>query len=218
MKLSETLLGRDTSGRLLPTDQYLDAGRQILGSTKKDIALILCSISSTNPFVSFLLPDAEEDMLLLKRQQQETTSSLLVSDQNGLVEVTPIQMELDMWPTSLQATVYYLQGKSTVTIDALGDLWRVPCRYAEDRLFLSWPKKLGIRGALGIKDEDIIVPIPLLCNFPCSLVAENLKQNSICYQLLEKQEMTGDFFTADSSQEAISVFILAMYKHAQTLT
>lgn len=199
-------------------DALLNEAGAILGSKEIETTLKLIPILFSNPFTSFLVPDVRKEALILKRQLVEIDPTLLVSDQTGAAAVLPTDLPISYWPMKMQAVVSYTKGQEVAVIEACGEVWRVPCRYVDDRFYLSWPKALGIRGALNIKSNaSFIVTIPLRYKYPASLVVDSIKQNESCYRLLEKTGLTGDFFVADTPQDALAIFLLAIYNYSQSL-
>lgn len=201
----------------LASDEKLDTTRGILGSTSLPVALVLCSVALSHHYTSLLSEAPREQYLEAIRGIKVKKADILTSDQGGAPLRVPSDVSLDIWPVEPEVTIRYIPGKTAFTLSGCGKEWRVHGHYFGDRLYIEWPKELGIRGALLIPDEQADVSLPILLRYPSALVVEKLKKSEEAYSLMETVQRVHEFFLSDTPDEAIGICALAVKTYTEKL-
>lgn len=215
--LLETLIGNDEEThpirplqKEVPEDDVVKEVREIIGTKDRDVAKILATIALSHHYTAF---DIDSKLIPVRQARYQ---DYLISDERGMCLVPPADLE-NAAPTSYQEVVIqYVQGSRTCSIFFRGREWVVRCNYMENRLFLQWPKEFGIRGALDVEDYSQIVTLPIKARYPTHSVVEKLKVNTAAQTVLEKTDLFHEFFFSDSEDEALGIFVLALYLYVNS--
>lgn len=191
-------------------DSLVKETRTILGTKDEHWALVVAKIAMSDHYLDLTttlrsaLPGVEYLDLLCPN------AKLLVGDANGAPSTVPVDFPVEVWPATNIIDVQYTKGENWVSIYYNYKRWVVASHYHKDRLYVNWPKELGISGALLIPDSSTTIHMPINLRYPATLVATQLSQNASFYKLTEAVEHTHDFFYADNDYEKIGVAALSL--------
>lgn len=200
----------NTYVRMWKEDDLVRETRRILGTKDERWALIVAKITLADHYLDLTssiregLPDVENMALL------GGNTKLLVADANGAASTHPVEIAGLEWPVKNDVRFEWLWTDTYATIDFNHERWIVPAHYKDDRLYVKWPKELGISGALQIEEMSTILHLQLNLRYPIKVVVEQLAASPPFYKLTEAIGRTHDFFFADSDHEKIGIAALAM--------
>lgn len=201
----------------LKEDDLIRELRSILGTEDEYLAYCVYQIYRANADLSLGPIDAADNIILDGRCMELLCNENLVADEHGAALVTPISNTLEVTIADRQALAIYNPSVPEMTITFAGHLWVVPCRYYNDRILLSWPEELGLRGALlGDNDEHSYI-LNLRIPYPVKAVVEEAKLRANIYDLLEQTELAHAFFFSDTYEDGLSVLVHALRLYSEKL-
>ncbi len=207
----------NTFSQDLKEDDTIRSVRKILGTEDEYWAYCVYQICRANPDISYGPINDADNVILDGRRIDLVCNEKLVSDECGAALVRPISDEIQTTTLDRQAVAKYDPLTHTMLIAFAGTVWAASCHYAKDRIFVSWPEELGIRGALLAPDEVQTFILNLRLYYPTKVVVEEAKSSDLIYQMLETFELTHAFFFADSNEEALAVLVRALQLYSDKL-
>lgn len=199
---------------------YRTEARSILDSKISIKAKILTEIAYQNQQVGILLPQPMEelssnyfdylDWVLRDNNKNEVGSLVSVSAwypvvKNSVSDNSYIELEFDRDKEEVTLTINSL----VLNVKSV----KVETKDGFDYFAVSWPKQLGIKAIVKLKEGSsycyLELPSP---NYDVDTVVESLTNSEIIISLLEDTNLIESFYLADTNREKIAITVLAMYK------
>lgn len=199
---------------------YRTEARNILNSKISIKAKILTEIAYQNQQVGILLPQPMEelssnyfdylDWVLRDADKNEVGSLVSVSSwypvvKNSVSDNSYIELEFDRDKEEVTLTINSLVLKVKAV--------KVESKDGFDYFAVSWPKQLGIKAVVKLKEDSsycyLELPSP---DYDVDTVVNSLTDSEVVISLLEDTDLIESFYLADTNREKIAITILAMYK------
>lgn len=198
-------------------DPVLTLARETIGTEDEYWAYVVYHIVTDAPEFLFFSPEDPKNIELDGRRIAIIGNDKLVSDAQGPALLLPVDPSIAPSNFEKQASVTYNPAQKLAVISFGGNVWRVDARFSQDRIYVDWPKELGVRGALLGSNTTATFTLNVRSTYPTSLVVQRIGDNEQLYNLLEKGDMTSSFFFGDSDKEKLATFVRAMQLYNQTI-